>query len=239
MRTDSNGSHDADEGEIEIPEAMRLKLCVRTVLCGHAHTPLRSLDLAATRFKCGVSKAQDDGMSTWVPRNFMSVLLLGTPGGENLVIVCGTGVAYAMSPALDVPSLPPDTILVANCTLDHDETFRVLIYDGENLPQPAAAVAQHGAHDGSPTAPPGSAERYRRLLHFFPRFFHRCDAAKSTFVLQWVGYYTSACKFLSGQIPVGHRIGGLLTTTDDAMRPTRPMRVQIPVTDIKEFRGKT
>jgi hypothetical protein len=229
MGTDCKGTEDAGDEEIEIPEAMRLKLCVRTVLCSHAHTPLRYLDQAATRFKCGVSKAQDEGMSTWVPRNFMAVLLLGTPSGENLVIVCNTGVAYAMSPALDVPSLPADAILVANCTLDHDETFRVLIYDGENLPQ---------AGPDAESSTPGSAERYRRLLHFFPRFFHRCETAKSTFVLQWVGYYNSARKFLSGQIPVGHRIGGLLTTTDDAMRPTRPMRVQIPVNEIKEFRDQ-
>ena len=230
------GTPNADEEEeIEIPEAMRLKLCVRTVLCSHAQTPLRSLDVTATRFKCGVSKARDEGMSTWVPRNFMSVLLMGTRGGENLVIVCNTGVAYAMSPALNVPPLPADTILVANCTLDHDETFRVLIYDGENLPLAGVSAAVDA--DDTPL-PPDSAERYRRLLHFFPRFFHRSDTAKSTFVLQWVGYYNSACKFLSGQIPVGHRIGGLLTTTDDAMRPTRPMRVQIPVNEIKQFRDQ-
>jgi hypothetical protein len=219
----------ADDTELEMPEHVRLTLCVRTVLCSHATTPLRDLDVTATRFKCGVSAAHDKGMSTWVPRNHTPVLLLGTPAGDNLVIVCSTGVAYAMSPALEVPPLPADVVLVANCTLDHDETFRVLVFDGENLPPTTAAGAD---------STPDSGERYRRLLHFFPQFFHKSEAAKSTFVLQWVGYYESALKFLNGEISVGHRIGGLLTTTDDAMRPTRPVRVQLPVTEITKFREK-
>lgn len=231
MKLETESVSDASDTETEIPAHLRLAVCVRTVLCGPACTPLRDLDDIATRYKCGVSQAHDKGMSTWVPHNFAPVLLLGTASGGNLVIVCDTGVAYTMSPVLDVPPLPTDTILVANCTLDHDETFRVLVYDGENL-APTTAGA-----DSAPDDAPEGGERYRRLLRFFPRFFQRTEAAKSTFVLQWVGYYEHACNFLNGTIPVGHRVGGLLTTTGDALKPTRPVRVKIPAADIERFSG--
>ena len=226
--TTSAQDTDEDGAEPEMPEQQRLTLYLRTVLCSHAVTPLRVLDVTATRFKCGVSAAQNKGMSTWLPLNSAPVLLLGTSSGENLVILCNTGVAYAMSPALKVPPLPVDVILVANCTLDHDDTFRVLVYDGENLP----------ATTPGDTSAPDSGERYNRLLRFFPQFFNTGEAATSTFVLQWVGYYESACKFLSGDISVGHRIGGLLSTTDDAMKPTRPVRLKIPDTVIRKFHVK-
>jgi len=219
--------------EIEMTDRQRLILCVRTVLCGSESLDTFDIHTLAQRFKFGISSAQNNRMSTWVPSSFVPILLVGTSTGQNIVITCKDGMAYYMSSMMEVPSLPHGVTLVANCTLDDDESFRVLLYDGENLP----AVNQIDTDVSGVNFPVtlNPQERYERLLHFVPKYFHSGEVAKRTFVLQWVGYYDSAREFLTGGIKVGHNIGGLLSITDDPLKPTRPVSVRVPVTNIKRF----
>ncbi|KAJ1468658.1 hypothetical protein T484DRAFT_1754944 [Baffinella frigidus] len=221
--------------DINMTDEQQLIVYVRTVLCGCERWPASHIDNIAQRYKCGVSSAQDKRMTTWIPSNFVPVMMVGTDVGENVVVNCRTGTTYTMSQTLGIPPLPVDTIVMGNCTVDHDESFRVLLYDGENLPPVTREAAME--QEASPDLSIKSTERYDRLRAFVPRVFHRSDATKGMFVLQWVGYYENACKFLSGEIPVGHKIGGLLSTTDDATTPTRPVRVRVPKLEIKRFRG--
>ncbi|KAJ1468560.1 hypothetical protein T484DRAFT_1755028 [Baffinella frigidus] len=210
-------------------DEQRLVVHVRTVLCGTECFPNYEIDCIVRRFKCGVSAAQNGRMTTWVPANSLPVLLVGTAALGNLVVLCRTGIAYAMSPGVEIPPLASGVVLVGNCTLNYDDTFRLLLYDAENLPS-------NGGVDVA--AQPSSVQRYDRLRSFFPRYFECSEAARNTFVLQWVGHYEHAAKFLTGEINVGHAIGGLVSTTDDALTPTRPVRVQIPSITIKRFQEK-
>jgi len=225
----------ATEEDFTITDEKQLVLFVRTVLCGNECFTTLHMDTIAQRYKCGVSPAQDGSMTTWVPSNYIPIMIVGTESKENVVVTCQNGAVYSMSPTLQIPPLPVDTIVMGSCTVDRDDTFRVLLYDGENLPPASREAAM--AQEDNPAMPIKSVERYDRLRAFFPRFFNQGEAANRTFVLQWVGYYENACKFLNGEIAVGHAIGGLITTTDDATTPTRPVRVQIPKLEIRRFRG--
>lgn len=214
--------------EPEMTEEQRLVIHVRTMLCGTECFPSYEVDSIVRRFKCGVSSAQNGRMTTWVPENSYPVLLAGTSSIGNVVITCKTGVAYAFSHVLEIPRLAPGVIITANCTINKDDTFRVLVYDAECLPPVNEKT----------TKSPSSEERYERLRDFFPRYLQCSEAVRETFVCQWLGHYEHAVKFLTGEICVGHSIGGLLCTTDDAMTPTRPVRVQVPCLTIGRFREK-
>ena len=132
---------------------------------------------------------------------------------------------------MQIPPLPSGVIIIGNCTMDHDGTFKLLVYDGQNLPHITSTSTAVAVQKCT------STERYEKLRSFFPQYFQCSDTSRSTFILQWVGYYESACAFLAGGIDVGHEVGGLVSTTDDAMKPTRPVRVQIPNIAIKRFRN--
>jgi hypothetical protein len=218
----------------DISEEQRLSLYVRTVLCGSECFPMSFLDSVAKRFKCGVSSSQETRMTTWVPKNTLAVMLLGTSTGENVVITCRTSAAYTLSPSFEIPPLPSGTVLMGNCTIDHDDTFRLLIYDGENLPAIASSTVTPTTHTSA-----NSSERYDQLRDFFPRYFQGSDMARRTFVLQWVGFFSAASKFLAGDINVGHAIGGLISTTEDPMKPTRAVRITVPGLNIRTFRDNT
>jgi hypothetical protein len=208
-------------------DEQRLVVHVRTVLCGTECFPSFEIDSTVRRFKCGVSSSQNNRMSTWMPSNAYPILIMGTSTLGNIVITCRTGNAYSLSSVLSIPHLASGVILVGNCTLDYDESFRVLLYDGENLPS---------VNEGTTTTKPTSTERYDRLRDFFPRYCQCSEAVRNVYVLQWVGYHQHATKFLTGEINVGHAIGGLISTTEDPLTPTRPVHVDIPPITISKFR---
>jgi hypothetical protein len=215
--------------EVTMTDEQRLNLYVRTMLCGAECIANRELDTIARNFKCGVSSSQNGRMTTWVPQNAIPILIIGS-NGDNIVITCKSGVAYKMSPVMEIPPLPEGVIIVGNCTMDFDDTFRVLIYDADNIPGPS-----HDAN-GVKLAKHTTLERYSVLRQFYPHFFEVSKTAKSTFVLQWVGFYESAAAFLTGKLDVGHKVGGLVSTTDDVLTPTRPVAVKVPGITIKRFR---
>jgi hypothetical protein len=213
-------------------DQQRVNVYVRTILCGEGRYFVdHKISSLARRFKCGVSAAHDGQMTTWVPRNSVPVLLVGTDSHQNLVILCQSGDSYNMSPALGVPPIPAGVVLVCNCTVNKDGSFIVLVYDGENIP------FQNG-QDGT-TQPgesvPTSVERYTRLRDFFPYIFNTNKTSTQTFMIQWVGYYEHACKFMSGEIDVPHEVSGLLSTNEDPLTPSRPVRVKLPNLVIKRF----
>ena len=211
--------------EVEMTDEQRLMVHVRTILCSAQCFSAYEADTLIRRFKCGVSASQDNRMTTWVPENTVAVLIVGTSSLGNIVIICRSGHAYSMSSGLQIPTLAPGVVLVGNCALNYDHTFRLLIYDAENLP----------GNDDTTDATLGSTERYERLRNFFPRYLECSESARNTFVLQWLGHHKNALDFLNGSIDVGHKIGGLVSITSDAMTPTRPVRVQIPNIVIKRF----
>jgi hypothetical protein len=165
--------------------------------------------------------------------------LVGTKEGENVVITCKTGNAYSLSSMMQIPALPPGVVLMGNCTLDYDDSFRLLIYDGENIPTGKMPHMCTGNPNNVDVSTADGVDRYENLRDFFPRYFQGNDVARSTFVLQWVGFFSAASRFLSGDINVGHKIGGLISLTDDAMKPTRPMRLKLPALEIRSFREDT
>jgi hypothetical protein len=213
---------------VDMTEEQRLVVHVRTILCGTQCFPSYEVDVLVRRFKCGVSAAQDGRMTTWVPKNSYPILLAGTSNIGNIVVASRTGDAYSLSSLLQIPPLPAGAILVGNCTLDEDDSFKVLFFDGERLPD---------HNDSSTATDSNSVERYERLRNFFPRYMECSEHARKTFVLQWLGYHEHCSKFLTGEINVGHPIGGLISTTNDAMTPTRPVRVQVPCITIGKFKS--
>ncbi|KAJ1470481.1 hypothetical protein T484DRAFT_1753832 [Baffinella frigidus] len=221
-------------------EEQRLIVHVRTVLCGNECFQSYEVDAIVRRFKCGVSAGKNGAMTTWIPANAVPVLIVGSSLLGNVVIVCRTGIAYTMSPAVQIPPLAGGIVILGNCTLNHDDTFRLLLYDAEDLPPSVGDLGATAATGSSAVAvakTPTSTERYTRLRDFFPRYFECSETARKTFVLQWVGHYEHAVKFLTGEIDVGHTVGGLVSTTDNALLPTRPVRVQIPCITIRKFKG--
>jgi len=215
-----------EEDDIVFTQSQILILNLRTVLCGTECFPMRDTDDIAQMFNCGVSSSDDCAMTTWLPTEHLFVMIVGTEHGENKVIVCHTGYTYTLSSTLRVHTLPPGVVIMCTCTLDNDGTFRVLIYDGYNLP----AVKNQ---PGDPMSDDDTQERYARLRAFIPRFFYTSDAARKTFHLQWVGF--RATKFLEGGIDVGHPIGGLISLTVDPFKPTRPVCIRVPTLVIEEF----
>jgi hypothetical protein len=127
---------------------------------------------------------------------------------------------------MHVPSLPIGVVIVGSCTIDDDDTFRFLIYDGDNLPIVRPNTSKI----------PTSEERYDQLRNFHPRYFAQDSLVKQTFVLQWVGFYEHAKGFLENKFHVGHKIGGLVSTTENALKPTRPVQVKIPNISIRRFK---
>jgi hypothetical protein len=226
--SDEMSFHITPKDEVVLSDEQRIVVHVRTILCGTECFPSFEIDSIVRRFKCGVSSSQNQRMTTWVPEKSYPVLLIGTSNIGNVILTCRTAKFYSLSLVLEIPRLAPGVILVGNCTLDYDETFRFLIYDGENLPPVGNKTA----------STPNSVERYERLRDFFPRYFQCSEAVRNTFVLQWVGHYEHCAKFLTGEINVGHAIGGLVSTTDDAMTPTRPVNIKIPPITISRFKEK-
>jgi hypothetical protein len=214
--------------DVDMTDVQRLVVDVRTILCGTECFPSFEVDSIVRRFRCGVTAARDGRMTTWVPANSYPIVIAGTSNIGNVVITCRTGVAYSFSPVLEIPRLAPGVLIVANCTINNDNTFCVLVYDAEALPPVNMQT----------TETPNSEERYERLRDFFPRYLQCSEAVRNTFVCQWVGHYEHAVKFLTGDINVGHAIGGLVCTTDDVMTPTRPVRVQVPSITIGKFKEK-
>jgi hypothetical protein len=218
---------DVPHTESDITDEQRLIVHVRTILCGTECFPSFEVDSIVRRFKCGVSSARNGRLTTWVPMNSYPILIAGTSTIGNVVIALKTGVAYSLSAVMEIPILAAGVVIIGNCTLDYDESFRLLIYDAENLPPTSADTLSLN---------PNSVERYERLRDFFPRYLQCTEALRSTIILQWLGHYEHAVKFLTGEINVGHKIGGLVCTTDDAMTPTRPVRVTVPSITIGRFK---
>ena len=213
-----------------------LNVTVRTLLCGIEYRAIRELNNAAKEFKCSVCSAQKGRMTTWVPATYIPVLIVGTSTHENVVIICSTGIAYKMSDPMQIPLLPEGLIIIANCTMDDSGVFRVLIYDGKNLEHVGPPMAANdGTINNDNNHLQNSIERYTRLRHFVPRYFVSSELVKKTFSLQWLGYYENAVDFLSGKLDVGHKIGGLVSTTGDPMKPTRPVQVKVPELNIRRF----
>jgi hypothetical protein len=224
---------DASDATFTIQQ--RLVIHVRTVLCGNELFPSFEVDTLLRRFKCGISGAKAGRMATWVPRESFPVLLVGSALLGNIVIACKSGIAYSM--AVEIPPLGAGVVIVGNCTMNHDDSFRVLIYDAEGLP---ATNNNNNNNNNNAKAPPSpdAVERYDRLRSFFPCYFERSESARCTFVLQWLGFYEHALSFLGGGIDVGHTIGGLVCTTEDALLPVRPVAVQVPCLTIRKFQEK-
>jgi hypothetical protein len=227
---------DDTDTDIVISDTQTLWLLLRTVLCATECLPAYETDRVANRVKCSVSSAQDGRMTTWVPTTHAFVMLMGTERGENKVVIAKTGVAYTLSPELQVKPLASGVILMCTCTVDYDGSFKVLVYDGEDLPPTQDELDSFkDSADVPDRLSTNSSHRYARLLEFFPSVFGFSDAARTTFVLQWVGYYECALQFMSGAIAVPHSVGGLLTTTEDVLTPTRPVSIKIPAICIQRF----
>ena len=214
-----------EEDELPMTDEQRLNLSVRTRLCGSEVFTTREIDIISRKFKCSVSSSQEGRMTTWLPTTFLSCLIVGTSTGQNVVILCTSEKAYNLSSDMHIPSLPTGVVIVGNCTIDYDDTFRFLMYDGDNLPMVRPIASKIAT----------SVERYAQLRGFHPRYFSQDELVKKTFVLQWVGFYEHAKGFIDGKYNVGHPVGGLISTTENALKPTRPVSVQIPPISIRRF----
>jgi hypothetical protein len=201
---------------------------LRTVLCGAGCLPMRETDDMVDKFDCRETPADNCAMTTWIPTEHIFVMVVGTEHGENKVIICHTGDAFTLSNTLQVHTLPTDVAVMCTCTMDTNGAFRVLIYDGYNLP-----AVQH--QPGDPQSDDDTQERYARLRAFVPRFFQSCKAARQTFHLQWVGFLPGATRFLDGGIDVGHPVGGLISLTADPFKPTRPLYINTPSPVLEQF----
>ena len=177
-------------------------------------------------------------MTTWVPKFHIPIMIIGTASGENKIVVSNTGDAFTLSPTFNLKPLDAGVVLLCNVTLEAGGELKCLVYDGERLPPSQEELCVFRDRVDTPeTFPSDGTIRYKRLLEFFPHVFGFNAAARSTFVLQWVGFFECAQEFLSGKIPVPHAIGGLLTTTGDPLCPTRPVIVKIPTIEIGTFQG--
>jgi hypothetical protein len=251
--------YDFDE-EPELSAQQQLWFNLRTVLCSTGCPVMADTYAISNGFNWVSSVAEMDAMTTWIPMNRISVVITGTESDGNQVVICDRcgqtgeskageskagqsgytfGDAYKLSPLFGLKPLAPSVRFMANCTIGYDDTFKVYVYDGENLPSTQVELKEEQASGGYAAGArnqfPSSVVRYARLREFFPSCFEFNEAARATFELQYVGHYAQMLKLVSSDMPTPHEIDGLLTTTNDPMKPTRPREVVFMPISVARF----
>jgi hypothetical protein len=171
------------------------------------------------KFRMNIGSADPTQMSTWFPRHYVPVFIVGLGDRKTAFYVHATNEMYSISCAIDGPKLPMGTVLCANYTEDREHNVnspRLLIFDLAML---------HGERVRDP-----AEKRYATLRKLYDDFF-RCDDSinRNLFTLQWVGYYSHSKVFLDGKVDVKHHIGGILALTENAINPIRTIQIKLPL----------
>ena len=146
---------------------------------------------------------------TWLPNEYVSIALMQVDHGCTLVYVPTLQEIFFAS---DVTMLPKDTpsgtVLVGLYTEDQKPHFRVpriLVHD-------VLAWGQTFEGSRTPLEQRAAASRYKLLREQFQPLL----VNERYLVLQWCGFLSAAKKFLSGEVTVGHPVGGLVAILDGA-----------------------
>jgi hypothetical protein len=175
------------------------------------------------KFRLNLGSAQKKQMSTWYPKNYVGLFMIGLPDDQVAFYVHETQQMYSMSCNIDTPKIPDGTVLCLNYTEDVHigidsvivKSPRMLIFDiimlkGERINCTAE-------------------KRYGLLRQFHDDHFKSIESVSILFTLQWVGYYTHAHAFVDGTIKMDHKVGGIMALTDNGLRPIRTIRVKLPM----------
>jgi hypothetical protein len=162
-------------------------------------------------------------MTTWLPKNYVSLFLVGLPDDKAAFYIHGTQQMYSVSCNLEMPKLPDGTILCVNYTEDVStdsesrvvKTPRMLLFDIVLLNGEELHV--------------GAEKRYEILRGVYDQFFKPIPSVTTLVALQWVGYNTHADAFIDGTVNVHHAVGGLMALTDNPLRPIRTIRIKLPM----------
>ena len=144
---------------------------------------------------------------TWLPDAYVSIALLQVEGGFTLVYLPSVKEFYFASDVTMLPrETPAGTVLIGVYTEDEREHFRVprvLIHDvlawGDTFETSRTPLDQRAA-----------VTRYKLLRERLIPLI----ANQRYLLLQWCGFLTAAKQFLSGEVAVGHRVGGLVAILD-------------------------
>ena len=164
---------------------------------------------ARARLLCKKWRKWRGTLFTWLPDAYVSIALLQVAGGFTLVYLPSVKEFYFASDVTMLPrETPVGTVLIAVYTEDEREHFRVprvLIHDvlawGDTFETSRTPLDQRAA-----------VTRYKLLRErLLPLIVNQ-----RYLVLQWCGFLTAAKQFLSGELAVGHRVGGLVAILDGA-----------------------
>lgn len=144
---------------------------------------------------------------TWLPDAYVSIALLQVEGGFTLVYLpCFKEFYFASDVTMLPRETPVGTVLIGVYTEDEREHFRVprvLIHDvlawGDTFETSRTPLDQRAA-----------VTRYKLLRERLIPLI----ANQRYLLLQWCGFLTAAKQFLSGEVAVGHRVGGLVAILD-------------------------
>lgn len=178
------------------------------------------------KFRMGVGSAMQNQMSTWYPKHYIPIFIIGMENEGVAFYVHSINEMFSVSQAMEAPRLPEGVVLCAHYTEDKSSdneptiyTPRILIYDIAML---------HGKRVHEP-----AESRYGKLRDLYTEYFTKLDNGEKKpispiFTLQWVGYYSYALAFVEGKVDVKHKVGGIIALSDNAINPTRTLRVKLP-----------
>lgn len=177
------------------------------------------------KFRMNVGSAEPTQMSTWFPADYLPVFLVSLSDGELVFYVHATNEMFSASCNIDMPKLPPETVLCMNYTED-------LVTEGDKtLRQPRLLVFDVAMQNGV-KVPCAAPERYTILRKLYAECFTPYPNVMKMFTLQWVGYYTHATAFTDGHVDVKHKVGGILSLTANVLRPIRAMKIKLPAPEV-------
>jgi hypothetical protein len=196
----------------------RLASMILWKLCGNMHTKPETFKKYTEGFKepTTVQYVGPKDMVTWHPALSPFILIVGCET-YNVVITCTDGLVYVMAHDVGLQPMPDATVLVCSCTIDtQTQSLRVLIFDADKIPV-----------NGKSRTQLNTQERYGDLLSFYESMKELSQVDEGLFTLQWLGYYYSASESFMpktpGKVafPVGHEIGGLISTREDPLKPVK------------------
>ena len=175
------------------------------------------------KFRLNLGSAGKKQMSTWYPKNYVGLFMIGLPNEQVAFYVHETQEMYSMSCNIDTPKLPDGTILCLNYT----EDIHIGI-DSVAVKSPRLLLFDIVMLNGE-SIKANAEERYSLLRKLYDDHFKMVRSVSILFTLQWVGYNTHADAFLDGTIKLDHKVGGIMALTDNALRPIRTIRIKLPM----------
>lgn len=177
-------------------------------------------------FTCRPNSSEDKMMTTWEPSDCLQLLLITLPDGNTAIYfpaIKDQRLFYANSSvslhrqSFEGPTTHKTSILMGYYTEDHIDQYsrqaRVLIND----------ILMHDNQLYTDTDP---EKRHHTL-----RSVYEGRITRPVTIIQWVGYYSYAKSLLEQPKFIQHKVGKLISLTNNPLKRSLPVDVTVPDID--------